>query len=81
MSGAGDLPFVAVPPTGGGEATVFHCGLCGTDFSHGEEVCGRCPLHAGCDLVKCPRCGYQFPRRSRVIDWGRTLLARAGVLR
>ena len=49
-------------------ATVFQCALCGTRFVHGGRVCGACPLSAGCDLVRCPRCGYQFPRASRTLE-------------
>lgn len=44
--------------------TVFACGLCGFAFTHGDQACGSCALGAGCALVKCPRCGYQFPRES-----------------
>lgn len=67
-----DTPFV--PAASEGEATVFSCGLCGFAFSHGGKVCSSCALGAGCDLVRCPRCGYQFPRRSRIADFGRRLL-------
>jgi hypothetical protein len=52
-------------------ASVFECGLCGASFTHGEKVCGACPLNAGCDLVRCPNCGYQFPRTSRIAEWVR----------
>ena len=51
------------------EATVFQCGLCGTRFSHGGQVCGGCPFHKSCNLVRCPSCGYEFPRGSRLVDW------------
>lgn len=47
--------------------TVFHCGLCGAHFTHGEQVCGACPLESGCLLVRCPSCGYQFPRESSLV--------------
>lgn len=60
-----DVPFGAARE--GTDATVFECGLCGLRFSHGEQACGGCPLGAGCDLVKCPGCGYQFPRASRIV--------------
>ena len=56
------------------EATAFACPLCGGRFTHGTLVCGSCPLNAGCEIVKCPSCGYQFPRRSRVWSWARKLL-------
>ena len=63
-----DEPFVPVDGTED-EATLFRCALCGTRFTHGRQVCERCPLHAGCELVSCPSCGYSFPRRSRLLDW------------
>jgi len=47
-------------------ATVFACGLCGLEFTHGGQACASCAIGAGCDLVKCPRCGYQFPRTSQL---------------
>ena len=31
------------------------------------------PLNAGCEVVKCPSCGYQFPRRSRIVDLARRM--------
>jgi len=70
-----EAPFV-VDDAGTRAATVFSCGMCGTRFTHGGQVCSSCPLHAGCDLVKCPNCGFQFPRRSALVDWGARLWAR-----
>jgi predicted amidophosphoribosyltransferase len=57
------------PAAAGTTGTVFTCALCQARFTHGDRVCGACPLHAGCDLVKCPNCGYQFPRSSRLVEW------------
>jgi ribosomal protein L37E len=59
------------------EATRFTCAFCGARFTHGGKVCAACPLNAGCDLVKCPNCGYQFPRTSRIVEWVSGLLRRA----
>jgi hypothetical protein len=71
-------PFVAVDGTAA-EATTFACPLCGGRFTHGTLVCGACPLNVGCEIVKCPSCGYQFPRRSRVVDFAlRVLGVRSG---
>jgi endogenous inhibitor of DNA gyrase (YacG/DUF329 family) len=53
------------------DVTAFDCPLCGGRFSHGTLVCGSCPLNAGCEIVKCPSCGYQFPRRSRIVEFAR----------
>lgn len=69
------LPFVEAR---GDEApgSVLRCGLCGAEFTHGGQVCSSCPLGAACDLVRCPSCGYQFPRRSRIVDWARRIAGR-----
>ena len=56
-------------------ATEFTCGLCGEVFTHGGQVCSACPISNGCDLVKCPTCGFQFPRGSRLIAAISRLLA------
>jgi hypothetical protein len=66
----GDFEPVGREP---GEATVFACGLCGCRFAHGVRACGACPMSTGCELVKCPNCGFQFPRSSRVVAWARRL--------
>jgi predicted RNA-binding Zn-ribbon protein involved in translation (DUF1610 family) len=57
-----------VPVAAPSDATAFDCPLCGGRFSHGTLVCGSCPLNAGCEIIKCPSCGYQFPRRSKIVD-------------
>lgn len=40
------------------------CALCGLEFSQADakRPCGGCPLGANCDLLCCPRCGYQVPQ-------------------
>ena len=67
-------PFVAKTAAARDAATEFLCPLCGARFSHGTLVCGSCPLNAGCEIVKCPSCGYQYPRRSRLVEWAKRLL-------
>jgi len=69
-----ELPFLPVVVRS--LATVFTCALCGTRFNHGGLVCAGCVMGAACDLVKCPHCGYQFPRGSRLVAWVRRLLRR-----
>lgn len=75
--------FRAAPPPLGG--TLFRCGLCGARFSHGDRSCPACALAPGCHLVRCPSCGYQFPRESaldtlqhRLRHWVGRLRARPG---
>jgi Fe2+ transport system protein FeoA len=56
---------------------AFACALCGLRFTHGGQVCASCPITHGCeDLVRCPRCGYQFPRGSRTLAWAARLWQR-----
>ena len=66
------------PAAGGESGTVFACSLCGLRFTHGGKVCTSCALGGGCDLVKCPRCGFQFPRESRILALVRRLLRAPG---
>ena len=67
-----------LPVDGQSSATVFSCALCGCRFTHGGLVCAGCVLGSACDLVKCPQCGYQFPRDSRLVAWARRVLRRRG---
>jgi uncharacterized Zn-finger protein len=69
-----EVPFVPLEKDAG-DATAFACPLCGARFTHGVLVCQSCPMNAGCEIVKCPSCGYQFPRRSKVLDWAKKLLS------
>ncbi len=70
------VPFSPVEE-GAGDASVFSCPLCGNRFSHGGLVCASCPLNLGCEILRCPHCGYQFPRSSKLVDWTRRLVRRA----
>jgi hypothetical protein len=63
------IPFELADGDAASEATVFTCPLCGARFTHGGQVCGGCPLAAGCDVVRCPHCSYQYPRSSWVASW------------
>jgi hypothetical protein len=68
MSGSTPVPLEASLPAlvAAGSGTLFSCSLCGHAFTHGGRVCGACPVSSGCDLVKCPNCGFQFPRSSKI---------------
>jgi predicted amidophosphoribosyltransferase len=70
-----EAPFVPLPahPDSG---DVFTCALCGNRFTHAGLVCGTCPMQTGCALVRCPNCGFQFPRTSRIVEAFRGLLGR-----
>jgi Fe2+ transport system protein FeoA len=55
------------------------CPLCGGGIEGGGRGCASCPLSWNCDLLRCPRCGYQFPRGSRLLAWAKRLLRRRAV--
>jgi Fe2+ transport system protein FeoA len=68
LSGHAARPLAFVPADD--VETAFACALCGLRFTHGGQVCASCTITRGCeDLVRCPRCGYQFPRGSRTLAW------------
>lgn len=56
----------------------MRCGFCGHEFdpSDAQSSCTACPMHGGCHLVRCPRCGYEMPPEARLIRWLRALRAR-----
>ena len=75
LSGQDARPLAFVPADD--IETAFACALCGLRFTHGGQVCASCPITHGCeDLVRCPRCGYQFPRGSRTLAWAARLWRR-----
>lgn len=58
------------------------CGFCGRTFEpdEGQPTCASCPLKGGCQLVRCPHCGYENPVTpawlTRVRSWFSTPAAR-----
>ena len=53
----------------------MHCGFCGSrfDIASAEEVCSSCPIATGCQLVRCPVCGYEMPPEASLITVLRNL--------
>ncbi|MBI4973224.1 ferrous iron transport protein A [Candidatus Roizmanbacteria bacterium] len=39
------------------------CTLCGNQFEWKEKdiVCSGCPFEPECKLIRCPRCGFEWP--------------------
>jgi hypothetical protein len=48
---------------------MIDCGMCGHAFTREEAAsCQKgCPMSAGCGLVTCPSCGYEFPPESKLL--------------
>ncbi len=45
------------------------CSLCGLEFSKedGISACRSCPLSKGCNMVRCPNCGYEIPLETGLV--------------
>jgi len=52
------------------------CPLCGHSFTEetAANECRSCTLFAGCQWVRCPKCGYEWPREPRIVRWLRARL-------
>jgi hypothetical protein len=39
------------------------CSFCGMEFKEEEakKGCAGCSLTKGCQMIRCPRCGYEMP--------------------
>lgn len=53
----------------------YECPLCGIDFE-GAACHSSCPMSRGCDMVRCPRCGYEFVESGRLLDMLRRWIRR-----
>ena len=55
---------MSAPPT-------ITCPLCGATYaeSEGRGCRGGCPVSSGCNLLACPRCGYEVPAQTKLTRW------------
>jgi rubredoxin len=51
----------------------MRCGFCNYEFDpkHAETVCRGCLLSGNCQLIRCPRCGYEMQQEAKLIGWWR----------
>ena len=47
------------------------CAFCGHKFEEefARERCRNCALFAGCQKVRCLRCGYESPAEPGLVKW------------
>ena len=47
------------------------CPLCGATYAEteGRGCRGGCPVSSGCNLLACPRCGYEVPAQTKLTRW------------
>lgn len=44
------------------------CPLCGYQFEEEDVVaCKGCPLFKGCNMVRCPNCGFETPAEPKLV--------------
>jgi rubredoxin len=58
---------------------MIDCSMCGHSFTREEGAACRsgCPM-AGCGMVTCPSCGFEFPPESKLVTLVASLLRRRG---
>lgn len=56
------------------------CPLCGCEFdaADADRACRGCVLHRNCELVRCPRCGYETFPETRLGLWMKGLFSMPG---
>jgi uncharacterized protein (DUF2225 family) len=55
------------------------CPVCGTSFDpEGRSACQACPLQHGCELVRCPQCGFETvdPQQSSLVRFTQRLFSK-----
>lgn len=50
------------------------CAFCDFEFDEASAVkaCQACSMFGGCQKVRCPKCGYESPRETRMVRWIRS---------
>lgn len=56
------------------EFREYNCPLCSNTFGgNGEKCHSSCPMSKGCNMIKCPRCNYEFVEDSSIVNMFRKL--------
>ncbi len=59
---------------------THQCPLCSFRFA-GAECHGSCPMSAGCSMIRCPRCAYEFVEDGVLARLFRRMIGRESVER
>lgn len=60
-------------------STRYTCPLCSNQFGHNGESChGSCPMSAGCNMIQCPSCKYEFVVDSKLVGFVRRVFSKRG---
>ena len=54
------------------------CPLCQHVFPLEGAVCSGCGMTGGCEMIKCPRCGYKFVEESKIVSFFRKFFNKKG---
>lgn len=49
------------------EGSVYICPLCRNKFA-GADCHGSCGMSAGCNMVRCPNCSYEFVEEGTIAN-------------
>lgn len=49
---------------------MVKCSLCGREYDdkEAESGCVGCPMSQGCGRIKCPHCGFENVKESKIIE-------------
>jgi hypothetical protein len=50
---------------------LIRCPLCAVEYEEAESrAChAACGIRSGCQLLRCPSCGYEIPPPARMTRW------------
>ncbi len=52
------------------------CSLCGKVFKKNQAACSACPMHKGCNMIRCPNCGFEFVEESQIVNFFKNIFKR-----
>jgi hypothetical protein len=50
--------------------------MCGYEFEESDATCESCAHIGGCSLAKCPHCGFEIPKETKVVKFFKKVMGR-----